>query len=105
MDEALDLGTYLPQPLANASEQAYLDFLWSAFRTNYEAERYEFASLRARDFARWVAACPRWRAASRHPQPLRPFHHARGCHIQRRRHTPNALALLKARRGPLTQIH
>lgn len=45
MDEALDLGTYLPQSLANASEQAYLDFLWSAFRTNYEAERYEFASL------------------------------------------------------------
>lgn len=45
MDEALDLGTYLPQSLANASEQAYLDFLWSAFRTNYEAERYEFSSL------------------------------------------------------------
>lgn len=45
MDEALDLGTYLPQSLANGSEQAYLDFLWSAFRTNYEAERYEFASL------------------------------------------------------------
>lgn len=45
MDEALDLGTYLPQSLANASEQAYLDFLWSAFCTNYEAERYEFASL------------------------------------------------------------
>lgn len=45
MDEALELGTYLPQSLANASEQAYLDFLWSAFQTNYEAERYEFASL------------------------------------------------------------
>ena len=45
MDEALELGTYLPQSLASASEQAYLDFLWSAFQTNYEAERYEFASL------------------------------------------------------------
>jgi hypothetical protein len=45
MDEALELGTYLPQSFANASEQAYLDFLWSAFQTNYEAERYEFASL------------------------------------------------------------
>ncbi|WP_417809499.1 hypothetical protein [Thioclava sp.] len=45
MDEALELGTYLPQSLANASEQAYLDFLWSAFQTNYETERYEFASL------------------------------------------------------------
>lgn len=45
MDEALELGTYLPQSFANASEQAYLDFLWSAFQTNYEAERFEFASL------------------------------------------------------------
>ncbi|WP_422372618.1 hypothetical protein [Hoeflea sp.] len=45
MDEALELGTYLPQSFANASEQAYLDFLCSAFQTNYEAERYEFASL------------------------------------------------------------
>ena len=45
MDEALELGIYLPRSFANASEQAYLDFLWSAFQTNYEAERYEFASL------------------------------------------------------------
>jgi hypothetical protein len=45
MDEALELGDYLPQSFANAGEQAYLDFLWSAFETNYEAERYEFASL------------------------------------------------------------
>ncbi|MBY5558955.1 hypothetical protein [Rhizobium leguminosarum] len=45
MDEALELGTYLPQSFANASEQAYLEFLWSAFQTNYESERYEFASL------------------------------------------------------------
>ncbi len=45
MDEALELGTYLPQSFANNSEQAYLDFLWSAFQTNYESERFEFASL------------------------------------------------------------
>ncbi|MCA2412060.1 hypothetical protein GYN07_03865 [Rhizobium leguminosarum bv. viciae 248] len=45
MDEALELGTYLPQSFANSSERAYLDFLWSAFQTNYEAERFEFASL------------------------------------------------------------
>lgn len=45
MDEALELGEFLPQSFANASEQAYLDFLWSAFRTNYETGRYEFASL------------------------------------------------------------
>lgn len=45
MDEALELGNYLPQSFSNASEQAYLEFLWSAFQTNYEAGRYEFASL------------------------------------------------------------
>ncbi|MCD4512787.1 hypothetical protein LQT97_16285 [Brucella pseudogrignonensis] len=45
MDEALELGSYLPRSFANASEQAYLDFLWSAFQTNYDAERFEFASL------------------------------------------------------------
>lgn len=45
MDEALELGSYLPQSFANASEQSYLDFLWSAFQTNYENERFEFASL------------------------------------------------------------
>ena len=45
MDEALELGTYLPHSFASADEQKYLDFLWSAFKTNYEAERYEFASL------------------------------------------------------------
>ncbi|MFC5567064.1 hypothetical protein ACFPOC_11660 [Rubellimicrobium aerolatum] len=45
MEEALELREYLPQSFANASERVYLDFLWSAFQTNYTAERYEFASL------------------------------------------------------------
>ncbi|MCZ4267450.1 hypothetical protein O4H48_06035 [Rhodobacteraceae bacterium G21628-S1] len=45
MEEALELDGFLPQSFAAAEEQAYLRFLWSAFRTNYEAERYEFASL------------------------------------------------------------
>lgn len=45
MDEALELSHYLPQSLANANEQTYINFLWSAFRTNYEDKRYEFASL------------------------------------------------------------
>ena len=45
MDEALELDTYLPQSFADVAERKYLDFLWSAFRTNYDGERYEFASL------------------------------------------------------------
>lgn len=45
MEEALELAEYLPRSFANANEQAYLDFVWSAFQTNYEGGRYEFASL------------------------------------------------------------
>jgi hypothetical protein len=45
MDDALEISNYLPQSFASVNEQAYLDLLWSAFQTNYEAERYEFASL------------------------------------------------------------
>ena len=45
MDVALELDAYLPQSFANAAEREYLDFLWSAFRTNYDEKHYEFASL------------------------------------------------------------
>lgn len=45
MEEAAQLNDYLPHSFANSGEQAYLDFLWSAFRTNYETERFEFANL------------------------------------------------------------
>lgn len=45
MDEALELNAFLPYSLASASEQNYLQFLWSAFETNYNEGRYEFASL------------------------------------------------------------
>lgn len=45
MEEAFELHTYLPDSLANTSEQDYLGFLWEAFEVNYKAQRYEFASL------------------------------------------------------------
>lgn len=45
MDEALELNEYLPHSMAAANEQSYLAFLWSAFESNYEQGRYEFASL------------------------------------------------------------
>lgn len=45
MDEASEITGYLPQSFANANEATYLEFLWSAFETNYREERYEFASL------------------------------------------------------------
>lgn len=45
MDEALELNEYLPYSMAAANEQSYLQFLWSAFESNYQQGRYEFASL------------------------------------------------------------
>jgi hypothetical protein len=45
MDEALELNDYLPYSMAAEREVSYLQFLWSAFQSNYEQGRYEFASL------------------------------------------------------------
>lgn len=45
MDEALELNDYLPYSMAAEGERSYLEFLWSAFQSNYEQGRYEFASL------------------------------------------------------------
>ena len=44
MEEALELGRYLPKSLANP-ELHYTEFLWKAFTDNYEEDRYEFSSL------------------------------------------------------------
>lgn len=45
MDEALELGSYLPVSFKTRSEQEYVAFLWDAFQSNYISEKYEFASL------------------------------------------------------------
>jgi hypothetical protein len=45
MDEALDLGNFLPISYKTASEDSYITFLWDAFQTNYESGKYEFSSL------------------------------------------------------------
>lgn len=45
MDEALELGDYLPISYRAQSEGEYVGFLWSAFESNYSAGKYEFASL------------------------------------------------------------
>ena len=45
MEEALELNEYLPYSMAAVNEQSYLQFLWSAFESNYQQGRYEFASL------------------------------------------------------------
>lgn len=45
MDDALELGSYLPVSFKTRSEQEYVAFLWDAFESNYTSGKYEFASL------------------------------------------------------------
>jgi len=45
MEEALELGSYLPLSFKTRSEQEYIQFLWEAFESNYENGKYQFAFL------------------------------------------------------------
>lgn len=43
MDEALKLKQYLPIFYKNIPEGEYIEFLWEAFRINYDEQKYQFA--------------------------------------------------------------
>ena len=45
MEEATELGNYLPLSFKTQSEQEYIAFLWDAFETNYTHGKYQFAFL------------------------------------------------------------
>ena len=45
MEEALELGNYLPLSFKTYSEQEYITFLWDALETNYTHGKYQFAFL------------------------------------------------------------
>lgn len=45
MEEAAELGNYLPLSFKSPKEQEYIDFLWDAFETNYTHGKYQFAFL------------------------------------------------------------
>jgi hypothetical protein len=45
MEEALELGSYLPVSFKTRTEQEYVAFLWDAFESNYISGKFEFASL------------------------------------------------------------
>ena len=45
MEEATELGNYLPLSFKTPSEQDYIAFLWDAFETNYTHGKYQFAFL------------------------------------------------------------
>ncbi len=45
MEEAAELGNYLPLSFKSPKEQEYIAFLWEAFETNYTYGKYQFAFL------------------------------------------------------------
>ena len=45
MEEAAELGRYLPLSFKSPKEQEYIEFLWDAFETNYTHGKYQFAFL------------------------------------------------------------
>jgi len=45
MEEADELGNYLPLSFKSPKEQEYIAFLWDAFETNYTHGNYQFAFL------------------------------------------------------------
>jgi hypothetical protein len=45
MEEATELGNYLPLSFKSLKEQEYIEFLWDTFETNYMHGKYQFAFL------------------------------------------------------------
>jgi len=45
MEEAAELGNYLPLSFKTPKEQEYIAFLWDAFESNYSNGNYQFALL------------------------------------------------------------
>src|SRR5439155_23712230 len=45
MEEGLALADYLPIEFKAEAEEKYIRFLWDAFQTNYEPEKYEFSGI------------------------------------------------------------
>jgi len=45
MEEAAELGNYMPLSYKSPKEQEYIDFLWDTFETNYTYGKYQFAFL------------------------------------------------------------
>ena len=45
MEEAAELGDYLPLSFTSPEEQEYVAFLWDAYETNYTHGKYQFAFL------------------------------------------------------------
>lgn len=45
MEEAYSLSNYLPNSYKRVADSDYINFLWDAFQSNYEKEKFQFAYL------------------------------------------------------------
>jgi len=45
IDEAFEILEYLPKRYKNKNEQEYIEFLWDAFQSNYENDKYQFSFI------------------------------------------------------------
>jgi hypothetical protein len=45
MEEAAELANYLPLSFKSEKEQEYIRFLWDAFESNYQNDKFQFAFL------------------------------------------------------------
>lgn len=45
MEEAAELGNYLPRSFKSPQEQDYIEFLWDASETSHTHGKYQFAFL------------------------------------------------------------
>jgi hypothetical protein len=45
MEEAADLGNYLPLSFKSPKEQEYIEFLWDAFEKNYMHRKVRMGSM------------------------------------------------------------
>jgi len=67
MDEALAIFDYLPVSFKSEEEQAYIAFLWDAFQSNYENEKYQFAFLAFHMLTMCYIYCNLWQIRSISP--------------------------------------
>lgn len=68
MEEAAELGNYLPLSFKSPTEQEYIDFLWDAFETNYTYDKYQFAFLAYHMLAMSFVYANIWRIRQARPQ-------------------------------------
>ena len=71
MEEATELGSYLPISFKSPKEQEYISFLWDAFGTNYEHGKYQFGFLAYHMLAMSFVYFNIWQIREAHPEDFK----------------------------------